>query len=403
MNTIKKICLAYSGGLDTSIIIPWLKEQYPGSEIIAVSVDVGQKEDWEAVRAKALASGASQIFIENVRERFAKEFLFPMVRAGAIYEGKYLLGTSIARPLQAAVQAEIALREGCDALAHGCTGKGNDQVRFELTYAAIAPHLTVIAPWRIWDIESREDAIDFAQKHNISIGNINKVNIYSRDWNMWHMSHEGGEIENLANRPLPTVYQLTKSPKDAPDKETEITLEFERGIPVTLNGKKLVGEALIGELNALAAENGIGRADVVETRTVGMKSRGIYETPAGTVLHSLLRELEMFTVDAESLHTRRFLASEYAKLIYTGKWYTPYRENLEAFFESSSRTMTGTITAGLYKGNIEILARASTFSLYDESLASFGKSAYSHKDATGFIKLFGLPVGVSARVRERNK
>ncbi len=401
MSTVKKICLAYSGGLDTSIIIPWLKETYPGCEVIAVSVDVGQEEDWAAIEKRALASGAAKIHIVNVRERFAREFLFPMVRAGAIYEGSYLLGTSIARPLQAAVQAEIALREGCDALAHGCTGKGNDQVRFELTYAALAPDLEVIAPWRVWDIESREDAIDFAEKHGIPIGNVSKKNIYSRDWNMWHMSHEGGEIERLDRRPPAEVYRLTKSPQEAPDRETLITVDFERGMPVGLDGTRLSGEELIQRLNRVAAENGIGRADVVETRTVGMKSRGLYETPAGTVLHQLLRDLENFTVDAESLHTRRFLAMEFAKLIYQGRWYTPYRENLEAFFESSSRTMTGSIQAALYKGNIIVTSRHSPFSLYDEKLASFGKSSYSHKDATGFIRLYGLPVRVNAQVRKK--
>jgi argininosuccinate synthase len=400
MSQFKKICLAYSGGLDTSIIIPWLKERYPGCEVIAVSVDIGQEEDWDAIKTRALASGASKIFIVNVRECFAQEFLFPMVRAGAIYEGSYLLGTSIARPLQAAVQVEHALNEGCDALAHGCTGKGNDQVRFELTYAALAPELAVIAPWREWDIESREDAIEFAEKHGIPIGNVSKKNIYSRDWNMWHMSHEGGEIEQLDQRPGSHIFKLTKSPQEAPDQETIIEVEFERGIPVGLNGKRLNGEKLIKELNVLAAENGIGRADVVETRTVGMKSRGIYETPAGTVLHHLLRDLENFTVDAESLHLRRYLAMEFAKLIYQGRWFTPYRENLEAFFNASSQTMTGTLKAALYKGNIIIVSRQSPFSLYDEKLASFGKSSYSHKDATGFIKLFELPVRVNAKVRK---
>lgn len=401
MNSTKKICLAYSGGLDTSIIIPWLKENYPGCEVIAVSVDVGQEEDWAAIEKRALASGASKIHIVNVRERFAQEFLFPMVRAGAIYEGSYLLGTSIARPLQAAVQTEIALEEGCDALAHGCTGKGNDQVRFELTYAALAPHLEVIAPWRVWDIESREDAIEYAERHGIPTGGVSKSNIYSRDWNMWHMSHEGGEIERLDQRPPAEVYRLTKSPQEAPDRETLVELEFVGGIPVGLNGKRLTGEDLIQTLNKIAAANGIGRADVVETRTVGMKSRGLYETPAGTVLHHLLRELENFTVDAESLHTRRFLAMEFAKLIYQGRWFTPYRENLEAFFASSSKTMTGTIQAALYKGNIIVTSRRSPYSLYDEKLASFGKSHYSHKDATGFIRLLGLPVRVNAQVRSK--
>lgn len=397
--TYKKIALAYSGGLDTSIIIPWLKENYGGAEIIGISVDVGQKEDWEAVKKKGVASGASKLYVVDAKEEFAQDYLFPMVRAGALYEGKYLLGTSIARPLTAKHQVEVALKEGCDALAHGCTGKGNDQVRFELTYKALAPHLGVIAPWREWDISSREEAIDYAQKHGIPLGNISKSNIYSRDWNVWHMSHEGGDLEDIWNRPQEAMFQLTKSPQSAPDAETEITIEFDKGVPVSLNGRKLSGVALLDELNKLGAENGIGRADIVETRTVGMKSRGVYETPAGTILHTALRELEMICLDADTLATKRNLAQEYAKLIYTGKWFTAFRVNLEAFFASSSRYLSGSVRLVLYKGNVLIAGRKSPYSLYSEDLASFGKSSYDHHDATGFLRLYGLSTGVQASVQ----
>jgi argininosuccinate synthase len=307
-NEIKKICLAYSGGLDTSIIIPWLKEHYPGSEIVAICTNVGQDEDWDNMEEKALTSGASKLLIQDVREEFARDYLFPMLRAGAIYEGKYLLGTSIARPLQAKHQVEFALKEGADALAHGCTGKGNDQVRFELTYKALAPQLHVIAPWRRWEIRSREDAIEYAQKFNIPIGNISKKNIYSRDWNIWHMSHEGGDLENPWNRPQDEMFQLSKSPKDAPDVETEIIIDFEKGIPVGINGEKKAPLELLEHLNRVGGENGIGRADLVETRLVGMKSRGVYETPAGTILHRALRELEMITMDFDTLAMKNQLA-----------------------------------------------------------------------------------------------
>ncbi len=298
---IKKIVLAYSGGLDTSIIIPWLKENYPGAEIVGICTNVGQEEDWENMEEKALKSGASKLYIQDIREEFARDFLFPMLRAGAVYEGKYLLGTSIARPLQAKHQVEVALREGADAVAHGCTGKGNDQVRFELTYKALGPHLKVIAPWRVWNITGREAAIEYAEKHNIPLGNISKKNIYSRDWNIWHMSHEGGDLENPWNRPQDEMFQLSTAPREAPDQETEIIIDFEKGIPVGLNGEKKDALDLLEYLNKVGGENGIGRADLVETRLVGMKSRGVYETPAGTILHKALRELEMITMDFDTL------------------------------------------------------------------------------------------------------
>ncbi len=400
---IKKICLAYSGGLDTSIIIPWLKEQYPGAEVVAVCTNVGQDEDWEHMEEKALASGASKLYIIDIQETFVEEYLFPMLRAGAVYEGKYLLGTSIARPLQAKCQVDVALKEGCDAVAHGCTGKGNDQVRFELTYKALAPHLEVIAPWRMWEIHSREAAIEYARKHNVPLGNISEKNIYSRDWNLWHMSHEGGELEDLMNRPPEDMYLLSKSPKDAPDKETEIVIDFEKGIPVALNGEKMRPMELLLELNKVGGENGIGRRDLVETRLVGMKSRGVYETPGGTILYSALRELEMLTMDFDTLSYKKMLALKYADLVYAGKWYTPFRESIDAFMEKSSDYVTGSVRLVLYKGNVIIGGRQSQYSLYIEDIASFGESSYDHHDATGFINLYGLATGVASMVHQDMK
>lgn len=400
---IKKIVLAYSGGLDTSIIIPWLKENYGGAEIIAVCTDVGQAEDWEAMKEKARLSGASKLYIQDIREEFAQDYAFKMARAGALYEGKYFLGTSIARPLQAKHIAEIALKEGAQAICHGCTGKGNDQVRFELTFKAIAPELKIIAPWRIWDIKSREDAIDYAQKHNIPLGDISKKNIYSRDWNLWHMSHEGGHLENPWTRPQEDIFLLTKSPKEAPDAETEITIDFEKSIPVGLNGERLSGTEILTRLNKLAGENGIGRDDLVETRTVGMKSRGVYETPAGNILYKALQELDMLNLDAETISLKNQLAIRYAELVYTGKWFSAAREAIDAFMDSACQWNTGSVKVVLYKGNVIIAGRKSDYSLYNEELASFGESSYDQKDATGFINLFGLSTGVAAMVRKDNK
>jgi len=397
---IKKIVLAYSGGLDTSIIIPWLKEQHPGAEVVAICTNVGQEEDWEAVKKKAIASGASKIYIEDIQEEFAKDFLFPMIRCGALYQGKYFLGTSIARPLQAKKQVEVGLAEGADALCHGCTGKGNDQVRFELTYKALAPQMEVIAPWRIWEITSREQAIDYAKANNIPIGDITKKNIYSRDWNIWHMSHEGGDLENPWNRPQDEMFKLSVSPKEAPDEETEVTIDFEKGIPVGLNGKKLPPLEILSTLNKLGGENGIGRDDLVEDRLVGMKSRGVYETPAGTILYKAIRELQMITMDYDTLNYKDILSQKYADLVYAGKWYTPLRESIDAFMEQASKYTTGSVKVVLYKGNVIISGRKSKYSLYLEDLASFGESSYDHKDADGFINLFGLSTGVAAMVRK---
>jgi argininosuccinate synthase len=400
---VKKIVLAYSGGLDTSIIIPWLKENYRGAEVVAVCTDVGQNEDLSGLEAKAKASGASKLFLIDLKKEFVGDYLFPLLRSGAIYEGKYLLGTSIARPLQAKAQVEVALREGADAVAHGCTGKGNDQVRFELAYKSLAPQLTVIAPWRMWNIKSREEAIDFAKAHDIPLGSISKKNIYSRDMNIWHMSHEGGDLEDPWNRPMESLFQLSKSPKEAPDRETEIEIGFEQGIPVALNGKETEAVQLLLEVNAAGAANGIGRADVVENRRVGMKSRGVYETPGGTILYAALRELEMLTMDADTLHFKQSMAQTYAELVYGGKWFTPLRESIETFMEKTSEHVTGTVKLALYKGNIIIAGRKSPYSLYLKDLASFGASTYDHTDATGYINLYGLPALVSSLVHGSKK
>ncbi len=399
----KKICLAYSGGLDTSIIMPWLKENYDNPEIIAVCTNVGQEEDWEAVERKAYASGASKYFLVDCRDEFVADYLFPMARAGAIYEGQYMLGTSIARPMQARKQVEIALAEGCDALAHGCTGKGNDQVRFELTYKALAPQLKVIAPWRVWDINSREQAIAYAEEHKLDLGEISRENIYSRDWNVWHMSHEGGRLEDPWNKPDESMFRLTKSPQEAPDKASEVTIDFEAGIPVGIDGKKMKPMALLSKLNEMASENGIGRVDIVETRMVGMKSRGVYETPGGTLLYKALRDLEMFTINYDALSLKNKLAQYYSDLVYSGKWFTTARNGLEAFMVETTKFTSGSVRLSLYKGNAAVVGRKSPYALYLEDLASFGESSYDHSDAEGFITLYGLATGVTAMVQNRLK
>jgi argininosuccinate synthase len=395
---VKKIVLAYSGGLDTSIIIPWLKENYKGAEVVAVCTNVGQNEDLTGLEEKAKASGATKLYLLDLREEFTRGYLFPLLRSGAIYEGKYLLGTSIARPLQAKAQVDIALKENADAVSHGCTGKGNDQVRFELAYKALAPHLVVIAPWRMWNIRSREEAIDYAKTHGIPLGNISKKNIYSRDMNAWHISHEGGDLEDPWNRPQESMFQITKSLKEAPDRETEVTIDFDKALPVSVDAKRLSPYQILTTLNWLGAENGIGRADVVENRRVGMKSRGVYETPGGTILHTALRELEMLTLDTDCLHFKQAVAQTYADLVYGGKWFTPLRESLEAFMEKISAYTTGTVRLALYKGNIIIAGRKSPYSMYQKDLASFGATSYDHADATGFINLYGLPAMVASLV-----
>ncbi|HKD08748.1 MAG TPA: argininosuccinate synthase [Bryobacteraceae bacterium] len=393
----KKVALAYSGGLDTSIIIPWLKENY-GCEVVAVCGDIGQGGDeLTGLEEKARKTGASEVEVADMREEFVRDYLWKLVRSGGVYEHKYLLGTSIARPLLAKRQVEAALKTGCDALSHGCTGKGNDQVRFELTYKALAPELPVIAPWREWDIVSREDAIEYAAKHNVPIAQ-STTKIYSRDRNIWHISHEGGELEDPANAAPEHIWMLTKSPKEAPDQPEDVTIGFEKGIPVSVNGNsKLSSVELLEQLNTIAAKHGVGRIDLVENRFVGMKSRGCYETPGGTILMAAIRELESLTLDKSTLHYKQKLALDYAELVYNGLWFTPLREALDAFFESVSATTTGEITMRLYKGNLDPVSRKSPYSLYSLKIASFTMGAdYDQKDARGFINLIGLPIQVRA-------
>jgi argininosuccinate synthase len=387
----RKVVLAYSGGLDTSIIIPWLKETYEGCEVIAMIGDVGQQEDLDAARRKALATGASTATIEDLREEFVSEYIWPTLRAGAVYEHKYLLGTSMARPVIAKRQAEVALDCGADAVAHGCTGKGNDQVRFELAYKAIAPGLQIIAPWREWKIESREDAIAYARAHNVQVDQT-KANIYSRDRNIWHLSHEGGVLEDPANAPEEAMWQWITSPEKAPESGATVEIGFEGGTPVSVNGKKLGGVALIEELNALAAAHGVGRIDLVENRLVGMKSRGAYETPGGTLLVLAHRELEAVCVDRETTHYAQMLSLRYAELVYYGLWFTALRESLDGFFTKAQERVTGAVGLRLYKGNVNVTHRKSPYSLYRQELASFSMARYNPKDAEGFINLFALPI-----------
>jgi argininosuccinate synthase len=397
VNKPKKVVLAYSGGLDTSIIIPWLKENY-GCEVIAMIGDVGQQEDLEAARQKALATGASSAYVEDLRDEFVRGYIWPTLRAGAVYEHTYLLGTSMARPVLAKRQAELALQLGADGLAHGCTGKGNDQVRFELAYKAIAPHLTIIAPWREWSIRSREDAIAYARAHHIPIEQ-SKKNIYSRDRNIWHLSHEGGDLEDPANAPNEAMWQWVVSPEKAPDKAEEVEIGFEAGAPVSVNGRNLGPVELLNKLNDVAAKHGIGRADLVENRLVGMKSRGAYETPGGTLLVTTHRELEALALDRETLHFQQGLAVRYAELVYYGLWFSPLRAALDGFYGVSQQRVTGTVGLKLWKGTMSVTRRVSPFSLYRADLASFTMGRYNPKDAEGFINLFALPVTVRPKAK----
>ena len=389
----KKVVLAYSGGLDTSIIIPWLKETYRGCEVIAMIGDLGQREDLEAARKKALATGASAAYVEDLREEFITGYIWPTLRAGAVYEHKYLLGTSFARPLLAKRQVELAKKVGADALAHGCTGKGNDQVRFELAAKALAPELTIIAPWREWKINSREEAITYAREHNVSVDQTTQ-NIYSRDRNIWHLSHEGGVLEDPANAPEESMWQWTVSPAKAPDRLTSVEIGFEAGIPVSVNGHRPSPLALVDQLNEIAAANGVGRMDIVENRLVGMKSRGAYETPGGTLLVTAHRELESLSIDRETAHYQQLLSLRYAEMVYYGMWFTPLREALDAFFASSQSRVTGSIGLSLFKGNVNVTSRRSPYSLYRTGLASFSMTGYNPKDAEGFINLFALPITI---------
>jgi argininosuccinate synthase len=388
----KKVVLAYSGGLDTSIIIPWLKETY-GCEVIAMIGDVGQQEDLKAAKRKALATGASSATIEDLREEFLTEYVWPTLRAGAVYEHKYLLGTSMARPVIAKRQAEIALETGADAVAHGCTGKGNDQVRFELAYKAIAPKVKIIAPWREWTINSREDAITYANAHKVPVEQT-KANIYSRDRNIWHLSHEGGVLEDPANEPDEAMWQWIASPEKAPNKPSVVEIGFDAGTPVSVNGKKRSAVALLDELNEIAAQHGVGRIDLIENRLVGIKSRGAYETPGGTLLVTAHRELETLCLDRETAHYSETLSLRYAELVYYGTWFTPQREALDAYFTEAQKRVTGTVGLKLYKGNVSVTKRVSPYSLYRKGLASFAMTGYNPKDAEGFINLFALPVTI---------
>jgi len=403
MKTVKKVVLAYSGGLDTSIIIPWLIENY-NCEVIAMAADLGQEEELEGLEEKAKASGASKCYIEDLREEFLLDFAFPALKAGAIYEGLYLLGTSTARPLISKRQVEIALKEGADAVAHGATGKGNDQVRFELAYKALAPQLTIIAPWKQWDIRSREDALEYAARKGIPVAQ-SREKIYSRDRNIWHMSHEGGILEDPWEEPPEDVYVITAYPEKAPDESEYITVEFERGNPVGLNDSINSPVTLLEELNRIAGKHGVGRVDMVENRLVGMKSRGVYETPGGTVLYTAFTALESLVLDRETAHYKRLIAEKYAELVYYGKWFSPLREAFDAFVNEVIKNVTGKVRLKLFKGKCYVVGIESPYSLYREDLATFSRDdIYNQKDAEGFINLFGLPEKVAALMKlSKNK
>ncbi len=398
---IKKVVLAYSGGLDTSIIIPWLKENYNNCEVIAVSGDVGQGTELEGLEEKAIKTGASKLYIEDLNKEFVDEFVFPTVKAGAVYENRYLLGTSFARPIIAKRIVEIALMEGADAICHGCTGKGNDQVRFELTIKAFAPDMQIIAPWRIWNLKSRDDEIDYAEAHNIPL-KINRETNYSKDKNLWHLSHEGLDLEDPANEPQynkPGFLELGVSPEMAPDKATYVTIHFEKGVPTAIDGVNMDGVSLIKKLNELGGANGIGLSDIVENRLVGMKSRGVYETPGGTILYHAHEVLETICLDKMTQRMKQKLSIDFADLVYNGQWYTPVREALSAFVDKTQETVTGNVKLKLYKGNIINAGVTSPYTLYDEEVATFDEdNVYDQKDSAGFINLFGLPIKVKAKL-----
>ncbi len=401
---IKKVVLAYSGGLDTSIIIPWLKENYNNCEVIAVSGDVGQGTELDGLEAKAIATGASKLYIEDLKDEFVEEYVWPTLKAGAVYEGQYLLGTSFARPVIAKRIAEIALAEGADAICHGCTGKGNDQVRFELTIKAFAPDIQIIAPWREWKIKSREEEIDYAEAHKIPL-KISRETNYSKDKNLWHLSHEGMDLEDPANEPQyakPGFLEMGVAPEQAPNVPAYLTLDFEKGAPVALNGKKIGAVEMVTALNKLGGENGVGLADMVENRLVGMKSRGVYETPGGTILYKAHSLLESITLDRDTQHYKELVAAKFAELVYYGQWFTPLREALSAFVDSTQQTVTGQVKLKLYKGNIIPAGITSPYSLYDENIATFSEDhVYNQADSAGFINLFGLPVKVYAQMKQK--
>ncbi len=397
---IKKVVLAYSGGLDTSIIIPWLKENYDNCEVIAVSGDVGQGTELDGLEEKAIKTGASKLYVLDLRKEFIEDYIYPTMQANAKYEDKYLLGTSFARPVIAKRIVEIALKEGADAICHGCTGKGNDQVRFELTIKAFAPEMTIIAPWRIWDIKSRDEEIDYAEAHNIPL-KINRETNYSKDKNLWHLSHEGLDLEDPANEPMyekEGFLEMGVSPLQAPDKPTYVTIHFEKGIPTAVNGKEMGAVELLETLNKLGGENGVGLVDMVENRLVGMKSRGVYETPGGAILYEAHQNLEMICLDKATAHYKQLVAVKFGEIVYDGQWFTPLREALQAFIEKTQETVTGDAKLKLYKGNIINAGVTSPYSLYSEDIATFEDDggAYSQQDAAGFINCFGLPIKVKA-------
>ena len=399
---IKKVVLAYSGGLDTSVIIPWLKENYDNCEVIAVCADIGQGDELDVVHDKALKSGASKVFICDLTEEFLTDYVWPTLKAGAVYEDKYLLGTSFARPLIAKKLVEIAKQEGADAIAHGATGKGNDQVRFELTVKALAPNITLIAPWREWDLDSRSSEIEYAKKHGIPIATDNKT--YSMDRNIWHLSHEGSDLEDPANEPHTSMFLISKAPEAAPDKPEYVTIDFEKGIPVAVNGKKMGAVELLTELNAIGARNGVGIVDICENRLVGMKSRGVYENPGGSLLYYAHRELEYLCLDRATYHYKQTVGVRYAELVYDGMWFCQLREALDAFVNSTQETVTGSVKLKLYKGNIISAGSTSPYSLYSKEFVTFEHDdVYNQADATGFINLFGLPLKVRALMQEKNE
>ena len=398
----KKVALAYSGGLDTSIMITWLKENYNNCEVVAVTGNVGQDAELEGLEEKALKTGASKLYIEDLQDEFVENYIFPSLKAGAVYENGYLLGTSFARPIIGKRLVEIAKAEGADAICHGCTGKGNDQVRFELAVKAFAPNMKIIAPWRTWELKSREDEIAYAEKHNIPLKITRETN-YSKDMNLWHLSHEGLDLEDPANEPkYEQILELSVTPEQAPDKPTYLELSFEKGIPVALNGEKMTGVTLIKTLNKIGGQNGIGIIDIVENRLVGMKSRGVYETPGGTILYHAHQALETLCLDKDTQHYKQSVAIKFAELVYNGLWYTPLREALSAFVDETQKTVTGEVKLKLYKGNITNVSLTSPYSLYSEEFASFGEDdVYDHQDAEGFINLFGLPITVKALLDEK--
>ena len=399
---IKKVVLAYSGGLDTSIIIPWLKENYDNCEVIAVSGDVGQTTELDGLEEKALKTGASKLYIEDLKKDFIEDYIYPTMKAGAVYENKYLLGTSFARPIIAKRIVEIAKKEGADAICHGCTGKGNDQVRFELAIKAFAPEMTIIAPWRIWNLKSRDEEIDYAEAHNIPL-KINRETNYSKDKNLWHLSHEGLDLEDPANEPdYDKICELGVSPWKAPNRSTYVTIHFEKGIPTAIDGKKMSSVKLIEKLNKIGGKNGVGLVDMVENRLVGMKSRGVYETPGGTILYTAHELLESICLDKQTMHFKQHLAIKYGELVYDGLWFTPLREALDAFVDKTQECVTGDVKLRIYKGNVINAGITSPNSLYSEDIATFGEDdCYNQMDSQGFINLFGLPIKVKALLDEK--